>query len=70
MTNVRTLALPQWRRLAAGPHNRCLIPLTEFFEWTPEKYKVGKGTPMKRRNVVCRICAAGVRGHGVLAADN
>ena len=37
MTNVRNLALPQWRRLAAWPENRCLIPLTEFCEWTPEK---------------------------------
>jgi putative SOS response-associated peptidase YedK len=37
MTNVRQLGLPQWRRLAALPGNRCLIPLTEFAEWTPEK---------------------------------
>jgi putative SOS response-associated peptidase YedK len=37
MTNVRQLGLPQWRRLAAEPHNRCLIPLTEFCEWTPDK---------------------------------
>jgi putative SOS response-associated peptidase YedK len=37
MTNVRQLGLPQWRRLAASPENRCLIPLTEFAEWTPEK---------------------------------
>jgi putative SOS response-associated peptidase YedK len=36
MTNVRQLGLPQWRRLAANPENRCLIPLTEFCEWTPE----------------------------------
>ena len=33
MTNVRNLGLPQWRRLAAEPHNRCLVPLTEFCEW-------------------------------------
>lgn len=37
MTNVRNLALPQWKRLAERPENRCLIPLTEFCEWTPEK---------------------------------
>ncbi|MBW4331381.1 SOS response-associated peptidase family protein [Stakelama sp. CBK3Z-3] len=37
MTNVRRLDLPQWRRLAEKPDNRCLIPLTEFCEWTPEK---------------------------------
>jgi putative SOS response-associated peptidase YedK len=38
MTNVRQLGLPQWRRLAQSPTNRCLIPLTEFAEWTPEKH--------------------------------
>ncbi len=47
MTNVRNLALPQWRRLAAEPHNRCLVPLTEFCEWTPEKHKVGDGPALK-----------------------
>jgi putative SOS response-associated peptidase YedK len=47
MTNVRNLGLPQWRRLAAEPHNRCLIPLTEFCEWTPDKHKVGDGPPIK-----------------------
>jgi putative SOS response-associated peptidase YedK len=47
MTNVRNLGLPQWRRLAAEPHNRCLIPLTEFCEWTPDKHKVGEGPPIK-----------------------
>jgi putative SOS response-associated peptidase YedK len=47
MTNVRNLALPQWRRLAAEAHNRCLIPLTEFCEWTPDKHKVGEGAPIK-----------------------
>jgi putative SOS response-associated peptidase YedK len=47
MTNVRNLGLPQWRRLAAEPHNRCLVPLTEFCEWTPDKHKVGDGAPIK-----------------------
>ncbi|MCG7349309.1 SOS response-associated peptidase family protein [Sphingomonas sp. ACRSK] len=37
MTNVRQLGLAQWRRLAAEPRNRCLVPLTEFCEWTPDK---------------------------------
>ncbi len=37
MTNVRQLDLPQWRRLAAPSEQRCLIPLTEFCEWTPAK---------------------------------
>jgi putative SOS response-associated peptidase YedK len=45
MTNVRNLALPQWRSLAAKPENRCLIPLTEFAEWTPEKHDLGDGKP-------------------------
>ena len=47
MTNVRNLALPQWRRLAERPENRCLIPLTEFCEWTPDVYDVGGGKPIK-----------------------
>jgi putative SOS response-associated peptidase YedK len=37
MTNVRTLGLPQWRQLAEQPANRCIIPLTEFCEWSREK---------------------------------
>ncbi|MET3762118.1 SOS response-associated peptidase family protein [Sphingomonas sp. UYEF23] len=45
MTNVRQLALPQWRRLAAKPENRCVIPLTEFAEFTPEKHDLGDGKP-------------------------
>lgn len=36
MTNVRKLALPQWRTLAAKPENRCVVPLTEFAEFTPD----------------------------------
>ena len=43
MTNVRNLALPQWRRLAEWPQNRCLIPLTEFCEWTPKPVDLGDG---------------------------
>ena len=45
MTNVRNLNLPQWRRLAEQPANRCLIPLTEFCEWTPKKLDAGDGKP-------------------------
>ncbi|WP_230772054.1 SOS response-associated peptidase family protein [Sphingomonas sp. Leaf4] len=45
MTNVRNLAAPQWRKLAADPANRCLIPLTEFCEWTPDKHDLGDGKP-------------------------
>ncbi|SFP99814.1 SOS response-associated peptidase family protein [Sphingomonas rubra] len=47
MTNVRNLKLPQWRALAAEPANRCLIPLTEFCEWTPDTHQVGSGKPVK-----------------------
>lgn len=45
MTNVRQLGLPQWRRLAERPENRCLVPLTEFCEFTPEKHDLGDGKP-------------------------
>jgi putative SOS response-associated peptidase YedK len=45
MTNVRQLALPQWRRLAAKPENRCVVPLTEFAEFTPDKHDPADGTP-------------------------
>jgi putative SOS response-associated peptidase YedK len=47
MTNVRQLGLPQWRRLAQDPEQRCLIPCTEFCEWTPDKHQVGQGKPIK-----------------------
>jgi putative SOS response-associated peptidase YedK len=47
MTNVRNLTLPQWRRLAEKPQNRCLIPVTEFAEWTPDLHDVGGGKPIK-----------------------
>ncbi|WP_342248592.1 SOS response-associated peptidase family protein [Sphingomonas sp. OTU376] len=48
MTNVRQLGLPQWKRLAAEPENRCLVPLTEFCEWTPEPVDLGDGKkPLK-----------------------
>jgi putative SOS response-associated peptidase YedK len=45
MTNVRNLSLPQWRKLAERPENRCLVPLTEFCEFTPEKHDLGDGKP-------------------------
>ena len=46
-TNVRNLGLASWQRLAADPAQRCLIPLTEFCEWTPDKHEVGAGKPIK-----------------------
>ena len=45
MTNVRNLALPQWKALASKPEQRCLIPLTEFCDWTPNKHDLGDGKP-------------------------
>jgi putative SOS response-associated peptidase YedK len=45
MTNVRNLKLPQWRKLAERPENRCLVPLTEFAEFTPEKHDLADGKP-------------------------
>ena len=47
MTNIRNLGLPQWRHLAERPEHRCLVPLTEFCEWTPDKHDVGQGKPIK-----------------------
>ena len=48
MTNVRQLGLPQWRRLAEKPENRCLVPLTEFCEWELEGTGLNaKGKPIK-----------------------
>nr|WP_267348768.1 SOS response-associated peptidase family protein [Sphingomonas sp. GM_Shp_2] len=47
MTNVRNLKLPQWKALAEQPEHRCLIPLTEFCEWTPEKHAVDSEKPIK-----------------------
>lgn len=45
MTNVRNLKLPQWRKLAEKPENRCVVPLTEFAEFTAEKHDLGDGKP-------------------------
>lgn len=45
MTNVRNLSLRQWRVLAEKPENRCIVPLTEFCEFTPEKHDLGDGKP-------------------------
>ena len=47
MTNVRNLQAPSWRALAKRPEQRCLVPLTEFCEWTPDKHQVGEGKPIK-----------------------
>jgi putative SOS response-associated peptidase YedK len=47
MTNVRNLSWPQWRGLAEKPENRCIVPLTEFCEWSKETYPVGDGKAAK-----------------------
>ena len=48
MTNVRNLKLPQWRKLAERAENRCIVPLTEFCDFTPEKHDLGDGkAPLK-----------------------
>lgn len=48
MTNVRNLGLKQWRTLASSPEKRCLVPLTEFCEWTPKPINLGDGSkPVK-----------------------
>ena len=46
-TIVRDLGLPSWRALAERPEQRCLVPVTEFCEWTPDKHQVGEGKPVK-----------------------
>jgi len=33
ITNVRNLASPFWRSMLANPHQRCLVPVTDFQEW-------------------------------------
>ncbi|WP_076071694.1 SOS response-associated peptidase family protein [Sphingomonas montana] len=45
MTNVRQMGLPQWRKLAGPVQHRCLVPLTEFAEFTPDKHNLGDGKP-------------------------
>lgn len=45
MTNVQRLGLPQWRKLAESPENRCIPSLTEFCEVTPNKHDLGNGQP-------------------------
>ena len=47
MTNVRSVGRLQWKRLAEHLEQRCLVPLTEFAEWTPDKHQVDEGKPIK-----------------------
>jgi putative SOS response-associated peptidase YedK len=34
VTNIRNLASPMWRSALADPARRCLVPVTEFSEWS------------------------------------
>jgi putative SOS response-associated peptidase YedK len=54
-TDVRHLGLPQWRRVAERPENRCLIPLTEFAEWTRDKIDLGDGKPAIKGEMWFRV---------------
>ncbi|QWC57973.1 DUF159 family protein [Erythrobacter sp. 3-20A1M] len=37
VTNVRNLSSPFWRPMLSNPDQRCLVPWTQFCEWTGEK---------------------------------
>jgi putative SOS response-associated peptidase YedK len=37
VTNVRNLDSPFWKSTIANPHYRCLVPVTDFCEWSGEK---------------------------------
>ncbi len=34
VTNVRNLASPFWRSMLKSPARRCLVPVTDFCEWS------------------------------------
>jgi putative SOS response-associated peptidase YedK len=36
-TNVRNLGNGEWRRLLSAPSQRCLVPASDFCEWSGEK---------------------------------
>ncbi len=37
VTNVRNLSSPFWRSALSRPDRRCLVPVTDFCEWSGEK---------------------------------
>jgi putative SOS response-associated peptidase YedK len=37
VTNVRNLASPFWRSMLRDPARRCLVPVSDFCEWSGEK---------------------------------
>lgn len=37
ITNVRNLQSPFWRSMLKSPERRCLVPVTDFCEWSGEK---------------------------------
>ena len=53
MTNVRNLALPQWRRLAEKPENRCLDPADRVLRVDARQARPGRRqAAAERRDVV------------------
>jgi putative SOS response-associated peptidase YedK len=36
VTNVRNLSSPFWKSMLANPERRCLVPVSQFSEWTQE----------------------------------
>jgi putative SOS response-associated peptidase YedK len=43
--NVRNLTLRQSRNFASRPDTRCVVPLIEFREFTPDKHNLEGGKP-------------------------
>ena len=37
ITNVRNLSSPFWRSMLKAPERRCIVPVTDFCEWSGEK---------------------------------
>lgn len=55
MSNVRNMALPQWRRLAEHPEDRCLIPLNSILRVDVRARQLGRRQEaVPRRDVVRR----------------
>lgn len=47
VTNIRNLASPMWRSALADPARRCIVPVTEFSEWSQ---KPDAATGRKRKH--------------------
>ena len=44
VVNVRNLSSPFWRTALSKPERRCLVPATEFSEWSAKSVITGKAT--------------------------